>query len=199
MQNHPCHEEEREILTNAEIKTDLKKRAVFALVRGICLLLCVSLIILLYFYPTPIILEEWPTALILSIPLFLLLMLYTYNVALEITMAIMHIRAVSHNRFYVQANTLIDKKQGRRSLSIATPTYNFLLIKPNCYRFAGGTYKTAVDTPQYRHSKHCAMNGDTLFRRSHVGDSFWVVSLKNGKPVKMYPADLFDYRDTSPL
>lgn len=199
-------EDDREILTNEDIKADLKKDLISDLSHGTFAVLAIALIsfccvqILRLSSESPLLFG------LFAILLFTYVLSGIWLVVSGIKQAVTYIHALCRNRFYVTTDKLIDKKEGRSSLAYRLLFFLgvgilslFYLPKPNCYEFAGGTYKVAVEKPHYRHSKTVAMNGTTLFRRSHGDDAFLLVSLKPGKPVKIYPLDLFDYRDSSPL
>lgn len=198
MQNRHYREDDREALTNEGIKADLKKDAISQLVASVLVILA---ILLLDFCAFGLLrsLSEYPLALwLLAILFFVISLSGIWVVVVNIKIAITYINAIYRDRFFVTADKLIDKKEGRRSPK-GSSLYRSLRTKPNGYYFASGTYEVPVETPHYCRSKKFAMNGTTLFRRSDCGDSFLLVSLKAGKPIKIYPEDLFDYRDSSPL
>ncbi len=189
-------ENEREILTNADIKTDLKKELSLDLVtRGVVLILLLPLVLTfvsLRRQATDQPLVFWWVTLLLGALTVCAIVLFAGGIVYAVT----YLRALYRDRFHVTDDKLIDKTEGRQGRS--TPSFT-RPAKPHIYRFTGGTYKTPVNAPQCCHSKRFAMSGNTLFRRSEYGDRFFLVSLKRGKPILIYPADRFDYRDTSPL
>lgn len=200
MQSWRDQEDDREILTNEDIKADLKKEVTSMLVGGAVIVLSLTLLILCFVQLLRALSEQTPMFWVCAILCFVLSFLGVWSVVETTGKAIVYLRAIWRNRFFVTADKLIDKSEGRKDPPArATLRWIFSPPKPNCYRFTGGTYKVSVKEPHYCRSKKFAMNGMTLFRRSNFGDSFLLVSLKPGKPVMIYPLDLFDYRDSSPL
>lgn len=206
MQSKKYREDEREVLTNKDIKVDLKKDFISELIKTICAILAIALLCFCFFQIVRTSLEypllHW--AFIFLLVLYVLLGIRLLVVGIR--HAILYTKAISHNQFFVTKDKLIHKEEGRSSL-----VYRFLFFigfyllalfyrpRPNCYEFLSGTYTVPVETPHYRRSIKFAMNGATLFRRSHNEDSFLLVSVNPGKLLKIYPEDAFDYKDSSPL
>ena len=197
MQDRWYREERRLVLTNEEIKADMKRDALLGFVGNVPITI-VPIVLVWGFLKIPMPLLEkvvmfWPLAIPLAVLTFAVAMILFPGIKRVIT----YTYAICCNRFFVTIDTLVDKEEGVGGKR-HTSKIHLLLIKPNVYRFTGATYKTAVDKPHFRRWKNVAMSGKELFRQSHFGDSFVLVSLKPGKPILIYPANRFDYRDTSP-
>lgn len=199
-------EDEREILTNEGIRADLKRDIVSELLQSMIAVLAIALLIVCCAQLARLSPENpilfWFFAILAGVLSFLQLCF----IVSEIMRAISYASTFYHNKFEVSENKLVSKKNGRGSAGNLFLNLTgmgllalFYLPKANSYEFVNGTYTVAMGAPHYRRSKRFAMNGETLFSRSHIDDFFWVVSLKAGKLVKIYPQDLFDYKDSSPL
>lgn len=206
MQNRQYREDDREALTNENIKADLKQDLLSELLKNTCIILVIAFLCFLLFQLVRLLSEE-PLLYWLFIILFVVYALLGIRLlAVSILQAITYTNAICRNQFFVTRDTLQQKEEGRSSLAYLFLVFVGLYLlawfyrpKPNRYEFIGGTYTVPVETPHYRRSKKFAMNGTTLFRRSHTEDSFLLVSVKPGKPIKIYPEDVFDYKDSSPL
>lgn len=197
MQDRWYREERRLVLTNEEIKADMKRDALlnFAVSAPVVI---VPIVLDWEFLKLPMPLLEkvvtfWPIAIPLAVLTFAVAMI----LFLAIKRVITYTYAICCNRFFVTIDTLVDKEEGVDGLKKSSEI-RLLFVKPNVYRFTGATYKIAVEIPHFRRWKNVAMSGKDLFRQSHFGDSFVLVSLKPGKPILIYPANQFDYQDSSP-
>lgn len=208
MRTSPYGEDDRAILTNEHIKIDLKKTG------NRHLLSCVSLTPALAFltFATYMMAEttrgDYPVLFWIFAACALVFAGCTVGFFVSsLWQAVTYLRAAAGNRFFVTADTLESKQEGYTAppaLQILVFLLRFFHLflgysRSNRYRFSTATYEVAVNDYHFPHNRDLDMNERTLFRHSNSGDAFWLVSLKPGKPVEIYPEKRFRYTDSSPL
>lgn len=201
MPNWKGEETVRELLTEEKIRKDIRRGAATPLIMGACLLplaalTCFasgSLLRLLGDYPAAF----WILAVLLG-------SLCAFVLFVAGTLLFMGIRdLIAAGRFKVTADTLESREEGHKqpgAALILNPALCAVLYphKPYCFTFSRGTYKADARQIQFGHSPRFSAKTEDMFRHGDIGDLWWVAAAGSGRILKIYPKDMFEYRDVLP-
>lgn len=193
----PEREEGRELLTDEMIKRDLRAEACRFLLGGAVAAPAILLLVLVVFF----ILSKAPRG-----PLFWLAaavfgatgLFVLWGCLFNLYRAARYFAAARRGRFTVAEDVLGAKEEGYRGMMRPNGLFTHH-SRPHKYVFHGAVVKVPTETVHFSKWKGAAMTSWELFGRSREGDGFWLVSLQPGKPALIYPQDLFDYGDPSPV
>lgn len=207
MRHTPYGEDDRAVLTNEHIKQDLKKTGNRHLLTAAWGTPSLSFLTFATYMVAKSAEGDYPVLFWIFVVFTALLAGVTVHLLVtSLWQGVTYLRAAG-NRFFVAADTLESKEEGYVAspalvaLGFFFPFFRLFLAfdRPDRYRFSTVTYEVAVNDYHFAFDRDLDMNERTLFRHSNGGDKFWLVSLKPGKPVKIYPEKRFRYTDSSPL
>lgn len=207
MRTSPYGEDDRAVLTNGHIKTDLKKTGNSHLLAALTTPLLGFLVFLFCMLAKSVQSESSVLFWIAMVMAAVIAASAVYILVASVCKAAPYLRAASGNRFFVTPDTLVGKQEGHViTLAAASMAREYPSLpgparfeRRNRYQFTTATCKVPLQEYHFAFDRNLATNEGTLFRHSEPGDAFWLVSLKPGKPVKIYPQKRFRYTDSSPL
>lgn len=195
----------REILRNEDIKRDLRRDVRRSLIVG-AVFLALALLLGFAVYKLIGALGEDPSAPVAILCWIGLALSALVAVAALCTVATEGVkgirlgRALGQDRFRVETDILTGKQEGRKSpWAYDSLAYLFYPDKPYCLQFFRGTYRMAPFARQFPYYKLFHSSAARFWTHGKVGDSYWLVWVEEEKILRVYPADMFDYRDQSPM
>lgn len=207
MRTSPYREDDRAVLTNQHIKKDLKKTGIRLLLSALPTPF-MALLVFLFYLLAKSAGDESPFYFWVGMIFGAVFAVLTVSILVKsVYKAVPYLRAAASNRFFVTPDTLVGKQAGHViTMAVASMAREYPSLpgparfeRSNRYQFTTATFKMPLQGYHFAFDRDLATNEGTLFRYSEVGDKFLLVSLKPGKPVKIYPEKRFRYTDSSPL